>query len=600
MSMKNRNEVTPRKAAQIINDEKDFEQITLEIRENSRKCEPEAKTSIEDDKIYIKRKYGLLIEVRKCVDMPTGNGDILVKIESSKDFNHIICEPSKIHNIFNKLENIGCLIEAELDRECIKKLIWEIIGDKEYSYTHQQIGWGHHLGEKVIKLFNIEAKQETIESEYLGRVKLCKKGTLDEFTQGVKELIVGNSRLELALIASVCGLINQELDESDTNIVINFQGEPSTGKTQTTKLTLILFGDPNKLFRTFHLTENKAEKEIADYRILPVVMDDKLVGIAGKNQEEQCNVLVNNIFRYATGHVKGRMNDKDSLAECYSPIILSTENSIIDLMKSSSSKGQFYRIFEISCRRGELTSSIGHSRKIEKFMRSSYGVAGERFVQYLIRNNMYGNKLKDKFYKWHDEIIRDFEEAGYADRDRMANRMAVIILAGELLNSCFTFGIDLKKVQELLMGAVKAAFDKANEEYDCIKGIQEYINKYKEYFADSRKNCDKYRHLGQYRKNQYGYYELAVCKEALCYILSGKEPKDYLDYLMAKDKGEKFEVSKKAKPMKPTGLLEMLRSWRDKGILTSTRVSAGTKTLTIQETLFNNDRQHNVHIIQFK
>ncbi len=597
--MKEQNELTPRKEAKVISlygGNVDFEAVTEQIREES--LEPVKEITLEALNEVLTKDYGLIITIEKCIDMPQGNGDTFIKVESVADYNYVQLEPSKISGLMDKLADIGYPVMNEAMREIISAFIDIKMKERDYQYTHQKVGWGFHLKQKMIKMSTAISEQGKIQSQYTGRLNLSKKGTVDEFIKGIKKLVIGNHRLELAFISGVCGLVVQELDKSDINIVINFVGNSSSGKTQTTKLALTLFGDPNELFLTFNSTENRTEKEMSEYQVVPVILDDKLVGVNGQDSKRQSKAIINDIFRYASGHVKGRMYDDDSYNKHYCPIIISTEESIINIMKSSDTKGQFFRMFEVSCKRGELTSSKEHSKQLEAFMRNNYGHAIDVFAEWMIKNSIYGDKLKDKFDGWHTKIVDAFGQVDYADR--MANRIAVIMLAGELLNACFDFKIDLDGIQNLLMESVKAAFGKAFEEDAQLKSLKEYIGAYPDNFADCRVNCNRYKHLGQYKKNEYGYNEVLVEPDALRYILSGKEPQDYLNYLKIESEGEKFETEKKKKPVEQISLLQILRTWRSKGYLISGRKSGKTTALTSQETLFNDSKQTSVYIIQFK
>lgn len=595
--MKEQNELTSRKEAVVISEDVDFAEMTKKIREES--STPAAEVTLEELRETIEKEYGLIITFEKIIDEVQGSGDTSVKVESVKDYNYILCEPSNITSIFSKLINIGYpILDGERFIGDVLGYITRLINEREYSYSHTRIGWGYHLGQKMIKLSKLETEKGTIQSRYTGGLNLNQKGSLDGFVQGIKKLVIGNPRLELALISGVCGLVVQELDESDTNIVINFCGKSSSGKTQTTKIPLTLFGDPNKLFMTFNSTENNTEKEMARYQMLPMIMDDKLVGVSTDDSKRQCREIINAIFRYATGHMKGRMNDRDSLSKHYCPIIISTEESITDIMKSTNTKGQFFRMFEIPCQQGELTSSKEHSKQLEQFMRSNYGLAIEAFAQWLMQNNIYGDILKDKFYELHDKVVDAFGKVEYADR--MANRISVIMLAGELLNDCFDFKINLDGVLHLLIESVNLAFGKAFEEDIHLKSLKKYIGAYPEYFAECRGDCSRYKHLGQYKSNEFGNKELWIEPSALRYVLSDKEPKDYLDYLGKEIEGKRFETAKKKKPVEQNGLSQILRTWRSKGYLISGRKSGITTTLTSQVTLFNDSKQTNIYIINFK
>lgn len=601
--MKNQqNEITPRKTAQVINSDKDFGELTKEVVENTLiengiRDENTSNSEIDLGEVAL-AKYDIQLQVRKCIDKPRGEANTNIKLLIDDGTNHTECKVNESGKMFEALANMGCWVD-KADQHHIHNLMQKKIENKEFTITHQEIGFGTYLKREVIKLFNIETEEGSIESEYVGKARISKMGSLDGFKAGVKELIIGIPRLELSLISGICGLIVQKLDEEDTNIVVNFYGESSSGKTQTSKISTMFYGKPKDLTKTFNTTENQMEKEMAVYKIIPAIMDDKLVGLNKESTRKKSDSIVNDIFRYASGHVKGRMHDKESFVSYYSPVLITTEKSIMKLIKSKSSEGQYFRMFEIPCEPGELTKSIEHSNELGEFFKNNYGYGGEEFARWAMQNDIFGDKLKKIYNKWREKVVSDFNGIGYAAR--MSNRMAVLMLAGELLNDCFEFNINLDNIQSLLMDSVKVAFSIAKEKEYYLEKLIKYIKEYRGYFADSRNDCEIGKHLGLYKQNSYGRFELNATRETIQYMLSGKEPTDYLEHQLSVEKGEKFETpNNKIKPMLVMDFTNLLRDWREDGILISGRTSGSTTTLTTQKTIFKNDKQRKVCIIEFK
>jgi hypothetical protein len=589
--MRDQEQLTKRKNQEVIGTNESFETVTQRFREESKK-QPKVLSISEGDI----EKMGLEIDIQKCIDADDDNPDTQIRIKSLSDSKIVTLKPSHRYSIFNKLADIGYMVDDNMTKGDIADFINSKLKRCDFSYSHEKLGWGFYKGNKVIKLANILTENESIPSKYTGGLDLNKRGSWEDFVMGVKKLIIGSPRLELALVLGVCGLIIQELNESDTNIVFCYYGPSSTGKTQATKIPLTLFGDPNQLFMTFNSTENRMETQLAEYRILPAIMDDKLIGINGESEKRRSFTVINHIFRYAAGHVRGRSLDKQSFTKYFCPIVISSEESIIDMLNSGKPKGQYFRILEVPCERGELTKNKEHSKQLEKFIRNNYGFAGDKFAEWLLSEQMYGDKLKDKYFEWHRKIDNDLGDTEYSSR--MANRIAVILLAGDLLNKCFDFGINLESIQKLLIDSVTIALGKANKTISYIEQIKAYLDRYRKYFANCRNNSNPHEHMGLYQKNQYGLYELSVRPKALEYILSGKHPKDYLFYTQQDSKGDKFDTQQIVTPMITIELLPMLREWKKKGILVSGRDSGKTHTLTSQKTLFKNEKQQNVYIIQ--
>lgn len=117
---------------------------------------------------------------------------------------------------------------------------------------------------------------------------------MDSYVKGIRELVIGNPKLETALVTGFSGFLTQALSieqKDDYNIVVNFTGRTSTGKTTTSKLALTPFGKPKNLIRNFNETKAKSEINMVSYGIIPYIMDDKIAGINVKQQVAIVNMI---------------------------------------------------------------------------------------------------------------------------------------------------------------------------------------------------------------------------------------------------------------------------------------------------------------------
>lgn len=164
-------------------------------------------------------------------------------------------------------------------------------------------------------------------SVYTGDLPIGMAGTKQDFVDGVKRLIEGNPYLELVLLLGFYGILAEELDKPDTILIINFYGDSSIGKSQSSLLPLSMFGQAQELFNSFNNTENKIEKQLSKYHIIPVVIDDVLVSYKGNTRQKAAADMAKLIIRFAAARDKGRLTEAKS-KRYFSPVIMTSESSI--------------------------------------------------------------------------------------------------------------------------------------------------------------------------------------------------------------------------------------------------------------------------------
>lgn len=308
------------------------------------------------------------------------------KISRRKDYNM-----QTASKLLKELNAVGYLLGQDDWTKFESWIRAQIKKEEKFIKKHCNIGWDSIETddgeiEQEIRLQDIYTKDGYLGSEYCGELKgkIDKKGTVKEYVEGIRELVIGNPKLETALITGFSGFITQALDIEqidDSNIVLNYTGRTSKGKTTTSKLALTPFGKPKDLIRNFNETIASSEISMASFGIIPYIMDDKTTGY-DINQKSNKNNLIKEIMALSDGDVKRRCTDREE-KRFYCPVVMSTEESIADAIADTTKKGAYYRFIEIECN-NDLTDSGEHAEKLDRFMDSNYGEAGEEFAKYLI------------------------------------------------------------------------------------------------------------------------------------------------------------------------------------------------------------------------
>lgn len=342
---------------------------------------------------------------------------------------------------------------------------------------------------------------------------------------------------------------------------------------------------------SFNTTDNEIENRLGDYSIIPAVIDDKMVAIlASSNKVKNAAKMASFLFRLSEGHIKGRMNSKNSYQEFNCPVIMTTETSIIDEMLPLQVDGQYCRVIEIVCKKGELTSSDKHANELNQFMKSQGGTIIEGFITVMMMCQR--SDLEREYNRIRTSILNDLNKRRIPDRAR--NRIAMLLLAAELLKQVFNFEININNLKQLLVENIQIAFTKAETPENRYKQLVQYCINNISVFPDEKSKANKKQHLGLLQFNSVGRKELLVSGDVLNFILTGSEPQIYLEGL---ENNQEWKFAKTDKALDANTLNNVLSKWADKGYL-NTGIKVSSKgARTERKTLFCKEGQELVYRI---
>ncbi len=462
-------------------------------------------------------------------------------------------------------------------------------------FRHEKIGWDRFDNKKIFKLHNITDEEgKVIPSAYSGTVKLEQAGTKEDYIKGIRELVIGNERLELILCCSVTGVLSSLMRLNDVNVVLNFTAPSGSGKTCCSKLALSMFGQASKLLMSFNMTENEMENRLGDYSIIPAVIDDKMVSnLEAASKLRSASKMASFLFRLSEGHVKGRMNQINSYKEFNCPVVMTTETSIIDEMLLLKVDGQYCRIIEILCNKGELTGSAEDANRLDEFMRMQGGTIIEDFIAAVIKWNEVD--LEVEYERIRTGLKEKLSERGIPSR--AGNRIAILLLAAKLINRVFGWGVSVDKIEQLLINNVSIAYSKVKTPEDRYRQLVDYCNCYNEKFPDNSSKANKKEHLGLLRYNTAGKRELWVSRDILNFILTGREPQIYFDGL---EDNQKWRFAETEKALDTSTFNNVLSKWGDKGYLNMKIKPSSVGARTEKNTLFHKEKQELAYHIFIK
>ncbi len=455
-------------------------------------------------------------------------------------------EYSRVKKICLDFEGKGHPLDYEKLESLIEKLR-DKMDDYVDGYFHDKLGWERVDGKMALLVNRMAKKDKQGESYYSGKMEDALQVSMEtvadeeEFKDTLRELLDGKPKLQVVYAAGYTGIISQLIRMHDTNIMISLYGKSGIGKTSSEQLVMSAWGNPEILTSTYNATEIAINKRCMERMILPNIIDEGL-GKKNSSAKDVMNYLRNMVFDFSSGQTRETAS-RDSVKH-FCPVILSTENSLIEILSRSTSNGEFERLLELRIERGDLTSDEDPDA-ITDFTAENYGVGAYEFGQYLTDHELGCKEVRELYKAKRTEL-----ETRFPDFRRVSKRVALIIVTAELLNEALGLDMDTDAMVQVMMDSYKVAFGTKNDKVETYSHLVEIVKQHADDFA---KTFDTYRAedseesdcIGVIRTNRFGNAEVYVEYEKMVGILSGVDAEGLVsgDYSGAEYEKSKTEVS---------------------------------------------------------
>lgn len=355
--------------------------------------------------------------------------------------------------------------------------------NEEYQYSN--VGWGKYDGKEFFRLnesIGFDAKYNN--SKY----DLKPKGTLEEWINMVKDEVLPNKWLVLALCVGLSAPLVKVIGEKEhmESLLFNICGTSSTGKTTAAKLAVSAFGlptdDMNGLIKSWYSTDQSMLTDLGGNFGIPIVIDDTSTAEAGKDFTQA-------IYQLAAGKEKNALNSdgtKRSQSASDTTIIITSEKSIF--AQTDNKSGLKVRLIEIN--ELKITASAENAETIEKTIMQNYGHAGIKYIKNIVDNGK--DEIYDRWIETKKEIIGKVE--GDNLFKRIAGKLALIRLAGELANDALDLGIDIEALTDDLIYMENKSMQTRDEGEKAYSYILDYFQSNEsKFFKDKDLASQKYK-----------------------------------------------------------------------------------------------------------
>lgn len=351
---------------------------------------------------------------------------------------------------------------------------------------HTQLGWKEIDGEPIYLGQNIISDDETILSEYSGKLDLKPRGNIENVVTMLNEEIIGTkewSKLEAVLSAAVGSLLlsfaNHFWNSDLNNVILHLFGGSSNGKSTALSLFASVATNPEKkkgYWLIFASTEGSLVKRIGNNEGLPVVIDE----LSGVTKKE----LDGFVYTIGNGEEKDRLkpggNGLQESAVFQMVVLSSGEISL--LKKCTQNEGLRARCFEFA--NEQWTYSKSQAVHIKSCLSKNYGLIAPMIAKELIHNS---NRWRQRLNFYRRKVEKEIKERNItcSIKDRVGEYVALFTLAGEVTNATLNISLSIDKIFDFFFTHIVVANDEeANMARNAYYALLKYISENAELFAE--------------------------------------------------------------------------------------------------------------------
>lgn len=438
---------------------------------------------------------------------------------------------SVLHKFGGKFNTLKCSMNVILPNELAKKVNngFDIPYQNRYSISeflnaqgkevphinsYKNGGWHKSINSDDEFIFRHDKTITSDEEEMaicdveLSEYDLRKKGSLRVWRNMFWKHIKGNTQLEalicIASSAILVGYSARVFGEMES-LIIHIYGNSTQGKTTGVMVGVSLIGNPSSknkgLSRSWNGTSNAIINFLSGNYGIPVIFDE-----LSMNREKDSTSTV---YALSAGKDKARLNDSITQREQgeWATTILSTgEQSILE--RTNKNAGLSIRAIEFS--NVQWTKSAENAEEIKNIILNNYGGGAEPIVRRI--NNLGENGVQALTNRWKNRLKEELSESKF--KDRIANKLAIILATGEIINNAIEINLDLDNILNFLVENEEKTMLERDIGAKAFNQIIQKVIENKSNFKVNNMALQNNICWGSINFNQ-DYYEVAILKNVL-------------------------------------------------------------------------------------
>lgn len=391
----------------------------------------------------------------------------------------------------------------EFKDDILNYLSYAIHYKELFRYEYSTIGWDRATFDNKTRIFkydniisnNVDIKgliKEKYKGLYTPSANIFSTDHKEEdWKQFTIQLMNSHTYDSLFFAIGISGLIRQILTfTKETNLNINIMGESGSGKSTIGHYILSFFGNPTLLEGTSIDTENASEKIRAERPVLPYVLDERMLRFYGDSENKKKTELLLEVFREYEGKEKerlGKQYENSAGQRIYGPVISSSVQSMLTILRQSDDLGQYRRFaeFNVGKAEDEILFNVNEAVQAEEIANSCYGYG----IRYIVEYMLYQFEQDDRYFENQFKLITtDIKERlTHAQNTNKLNgltsssmRIALIVLSYKVLRESFIYK-EQGKINDSIIQSEALLSDKTEEIIsELIRNLVEKMNSVKD------------------------------------------------------------------------------------------------------------------------
>lgn len=352
--------------------------------------------------------------------------------------------------------------------------------NNKLCYNHTHVGWQDvDIGGTKERLYKAHGCIGDYQSNYNGHLEIKPKGKVQGQIDLIKREVIGHVPLEAILAIGASAIINGYIGKkvNAPTLIIHLVGKSSKGKTTAAQLAVSLAGCPDKhksgLFMSWNGTYNAIVGRMKGNFGMPVAFDE-ISKYLGKDMSPV-------VYTLSDGREKDRCDKEANIKkieefDSWQTTIISTGESSL-LGKCSNNTGLEMRVLELD---DEFTKSAQNADNIKKGVHEHYGYIAPILAKKI--SQMGEDTLIKRHQKYVDMFIGLCDE-GINLVERLANSIAIILLAADMLNTFFKLSLNISDMAQYFVDKIKCNNDDRDLADKAIEKIKETVNANKAKFV---------------------------------------------------------------------------------------------------------------------
>lgn len=376
-------------------------------------------------------------------------------------------------------------------KTCIEHNLFEVM------YGHTKLGWIERTDGLAFCCQNI-ISSDNESSEYMGKLDIRPKGTLDNIVRMIKSQILSTSEwspLEAIIAFSVASIVlpfaKDVWGKSMNNMILHLVGNSTSGKSTSLRLHAGLasnpFNEKSGLWLNHQSSLAALIRRIGHNQGFPVSIDE----LSSGSKKEYTDF----VYAIGNGEEKDRLK-AGGTALCdsanFSTIVLSS-GEISILKKCSANAGIRARCVEF--RNVKWTDSKEQADAIYDCLRDNYGCVAPLVAQELLNNS---NRWKTRWDQIQDKIKKqmDEEKIRLAVGQRISEFVALFTLAAEIANEVVGINLNVDEICKFCyLHVITVNADEANLGERAREYLLRYASEHPEEFSEDVR-CETF--IGSY------------------------------------------------------------------------------------------------------